>query len=64
MAVLVTDCQIKSGNGGNGDDSQLSGWLYTEGNKIFKSNGGCGDNMPLGPTPWGELLIEYLNQSD
>lgn len=28
------------------------------------SNGGCGANMPLEPTPWGELLIEYLNRSD
>jgi len=37
--VLFMGCKIKPGNGGNGDDSQLSGWLYTEGNKIFKANG-------------------------
>jgi len=39
MTALFMDCKTKPGNGGDGDNSQLSGWLYTAGNKIFKSNG-------------------------
>jgi len=30
---------------------------------VDNSNWGCGKNMPLEPTPWGELLIKYLNPS-
>lgn len=30
---------------------------------VDNSNVGCGENMPLEPTSWGELLIKYLNPS-
>lgn len=39
MIILSLACQYEAGNWENRDGPQDPGWLYTEGNKIYQSNG-------------------------